>query len=278
MAHILVFDSGVGGLTVLSQVRRRLPEARLTYVADNAGFPYGSWEEGALVGHIVALFERLIGDYAPDLCIIACNTASTLVLPHLRVRFATPFVGTVPAIKPAAARTKSGLISVLATPGTVRRDYTNSLIRDFAGDARVTLVGSEHLAGLAEAKLAGREVDRALVAREIAPAFCEDEGRRTDHVVLACTHYPLLLDELAAAAPWPVNWVDPAEAIARRAAQVLGGAKPGQTTPPARHLALFTAPLAATSPLREILAGFGLDPGESPSRKPDGGGLWASRH
>ena len=268
--HILVFDSGVGGLTVLAAVRRMLPEARLTYVADNAGFPYGAWEEEALVAHIVALFERLIGAHSPDICVIACNTASTLVLPHLRARFAAPFVGTVPAIKPAAERTKSGLISVLATPGTVRRDYTNGLIRDFAGHARVMLVGSKHLAGLAEAKLAGAEVDRDLVAREIAPAFHEEAGRRTDHVVLACTHYPLLLDELVAAAPWPVEWVDPAQAIARRVAQVLGqgGRRDGTSSSgPGSHKALFTAPLAAASPLLEALGGFGLVPGKTiPSR------------
>jgi glutamate racemase len=262
-AHILIFDSGVGGLTVLKEIRRALPETHLTYVADNAGFPYGAWDEGALVAHIVALFERLIGELSPDICVIACNTASTLVLPALRDRFDTPFVGTVPAIKPAAERTKSGLISVLATPGTVRRDYTNGLIRDFAGHARVTLVGAEYLAGLAEAKLAGHEVDRDLLAREIAPAFNEEGGRRTDHVVLACTHYPLLLDDLAAAAPWPVEWVDPAEAIARRVAQVLGEGGPRRAVPTGMQKALFTAPLSVDAPLRKILAGFDLETGEA---------------
>ena len=117
----------------------------------------------------------------------------------MRARYpALPFVGTVPAIKPAAAASKSRLISVLATTGTVARDYTQALVREYAGDCEVALVGSPHLARLAEDCMKGLPVDDAEIAREIAPCFVESGGRRTDFVVLACTHYPLLQDQFVA--------------------------------------------------------------------------------
>lgn len=253
---ILVFDSGVGGLTVLREIRAALPQASFVYVADNAAFPYGAWDEAALADHVIALFGDLVRDHQPDLCVIACNTASTLVLPGLRAAFALPFVGTVPAIKPAVAASRSRMISVLGTPGTVARDYTKGLIKDFAGDCQVMLVGAAGLAAEAEARFSGGAADAQNIAAEIAPAFVEKDGRRTDTVVLACTHYPLLTDELRAAAPWEVDWIDPAPAIARRVVQVLPeGAEGG----PARNLAIFTDPAAVTARMRRGLAAFGLE-------------------
>ena len=164
--------------------------------------------------------------------VIACNTASTLVLPELRARFAVPFVGTVPAIKPACAASVTRRVSVLGTEATVAREYTRALIRDFAGDCDVTLVGSTKLAGFAEAELARRagrrRRDRAPRSR---PAFVDD-GARTDTVVLACTHYPLLLDRLQRLAPWPVNFIDPAPAIARRVVELVGAEPDGAATEP----------------------------------------------
>lgn len=261
-ARILVFDSGVGGLTVLAAARALRPDAEFVFVADNAAFPYGAWEEAALVARIVALFETLIARTAPDLCVVACNTASTLVLPALRARFAVPFVGTVPAIKPAAARTRSGLISVLATPGTVARDYTRALVGEFAAHCEVTLVGSAALAAIAEAKFAGAAVDPDAVRAEIAPAFIARGDRRTDTVVLACTHYPLLMDELRVAAPWPVEWIDPAGAIARRAAELLagrvGGGEGEGEGDGNGDVALFTAPDRVSPALLAGLARYGL--------------------
>jgi glutamate racemase len=254
---LLIFDSGVGGLTVLAEIRRAIQGARLVYVADNAAFPYGAWEAEALGHRVVALFEGLISRFSPQLCVIACNTASTLVLAPLRARFAVSFVGTVPAIKPAAERTRTGLVSVLATPATVERDYTRELIRKYAYHCRVTLVGARRLAGEAEAKLAGRPVDGTVLRAEIQPAFVEEGGRRTDTVVLACTHYPLLLNELRAAAPWPVAWLDPAEAIARHAARLWpAGAAPAAGDAP--DLAFFTAPEKISAALRAALAAYGL--------------------
>jgi glutamate racemase len=176
-------------------------------------------------------------DFPADCIVIACNTASTLVLPALRAAYTIPIVGTVPAIKPAAAATKSGLVSVLATPGTASRDYTAELIRDFAHGVDVTLVGSKALAGLAERALRGEAVSDDAIRAEITPCFVEYEGRRTDTIVLACTHYPLLLDRLRALAPWPVEWIDPAPAIARRVVQVLGIEASGQGIVRARFTA-----------------------------------------
>jgi len=254
---ILVFDSGLGGLTVLGRTTQACPGAHIVYAADDAGFPYGRLSEEELVIRVLAVMERLVARFHPDLVVIACNTASTLVLPALRARFAIPFVGTVPAIKPAAAATRSGMISVLATPGTVARDYTRELIETYAASHHVTLVGATRLAGLAEQALKGESVDDAVLAAEIAPCFVEADDRRTDVVTLSCTHYPLLLERMKRLAPWPVEWIDPAPAIARRVADLLSGARQPD---PACHdaTAVFTNGSGLTGPLRIALAGYGL--------------------
>jgi glutamate racemase len=255
---ILVFDSGLGGLTVLSRVLERRRDARIVYAADDAGFPYGRLGEDDLVARVLAVMERLIARCHPDLVVIACNTASTLVLPALRARFQIPFVGTVPAIKPAAELSLSRMISVLATPGTVARDYTRGLVETYAAGCAVTLVGSTRLAALAEAALKGEPVDDDAIAAEIAPCFVKTAGSRTDVVTLSCTHYPLLIERMKRLAPWDVAWIDPAPAIARRVADLLG---PGETPAIVPHdvsSALFTSGLGLTGPLRIALAGYGL--------------------
>lgn len=219
---ILVFDSGLGGLTVYRAIRALRPDADFLYLGDDALFPYGALAPDVLIERVNAVIGEAMADFAADCIVIACNTASTLVLPHLRACYAIPIVGTVPAIKPAAAMTQTGMISVLATPGTVSRDYTQELIRDFAGGVDVTLVGSKALAGLAERALRGEAVTDAAIRAELTPCFVEKDASRTDVVVLACTHYPLLLERFTALAPWPVEWIDPAPAIARRVVQVIG--------------------------------------------------------
>lgn len=253
---ILVFDSGLGGLTVLREVMRQRPDADIIYAADDAAFPYGRLGEQALVDRVLSVMERLVDRFHPDLVVIACNTASTLVLPALRARFAIPFVGTVPAVKSAAERTRSGLISVLATPGTVARDYTHDLIERYAAGCEVILVGAGNLAALAEAVLKGEPADDAKIAAEIAPCFVARDGRRTDVVTLACTHYPLLLPRLQRLAPWPVEWIDPAPAIARRTEQLLGPAQPRPEA--ASTVAVFTDGTSLSGPAHIALAGFGL--------------------
>lgn len=248
---ILVFDSGLGGLTVYREVARARPDAGYVYVADDAFFPYGAHGEAVLVERVVGLIGELIDGDRPDLVVIACNTASTLVLPHLRARFSLPFVGTVPAIKPACAASVSKRVSVLGTEATVSREYTRALIRDFANGSDITLVGSARLAALAEAELRGEPVDDAVIIQEIAPCFVEQDGRRTDTIVLACTHYPLLLDRLNRLAPWPVTFMDPAPAIARRVVELLG---PATADAPPSPQVRFTSGRAAPP----ALAGFGL--------------------
>ena len=237
-----MFDSGLGGLTVLREVVKARPDAHYIYVADDAFFPYGHHGEEQLIARVVPLIGDLIAAHAPDLIVIACNTASTLVLSHLRAAYTVPFVGTVPAIKPACASSRSKRVSVLGTKGTVKREYTQALIRDFAQGCEVTLVGSAELASLAEAALNGGDVSDREILSEIAPCFVEDRGdqpARTDTVVLACTHFPLLIDRLVALAPWPVDWIDPAPAIARRVADLLGPA--GRDTDHAGAEMIFTS-------------------------------------
>jgi glutamate racemase len=261
---ILVFDSGLGGLTVLAEVARLRPDASLVYAADSAGFPYGALAPDILVARVVDVIGRLGARFEPDIVVIACNTASTLVLPALRGKFPDmPFVGTVPAIKPAASLTKSRLVSVLATPGTVARDYTRELVRTFAADCEVTLVGSKRLASLAEAFMQGEQIEDAAIVAEIAPSFVENGTGRTDCVVLACTHYPLLCEQFARLAPWPVAWIDPAPAIARQTDKVLrerkGFAAPSpDAANPAEHRAIFTGPTVPGETLRAALRRRGL--------------------
>lgn len=254
---ILFFDSGIGGLSVVKEARILLPEHSYVYVADDAAFPYGAWEEGALCARLVELFGGLIARFSPSLIVIACNTASTLAIANLRTAYPDqPFVGTVPAIKPAAERTCSGLISVLATPGTVKRQYTRDLISTYAVKCHVRLVGSQNLARLAEQYMREGFVDEEAVRAEIEPCFLERDGRRTDIVVLACTHYPFLVNRMRKTAPWPVDWIDTSEAIARRAL-ALAQTLPAPRRAQGRDVACFTSHTPPPS-LRRLASGFGF--------------------
>lgn len=215
---VLVFDSGIGGLTVLRELRVLMPERSFVYIADDAGFPYGNWAEPELRERLLTLFSGFLKEYKPEASVIACNTAFTLAGADLRAAFPDhTFIGTVPAIKPAAERTRSGLVSVLATPGTVRRAYTRDLIQSFASQCHVRLVGSENLARMSEAYIRGESVNDEDVLAEISQCFYERDDKKTDIVVLACTHYPFVANIFRRLAPWPVDWIDPAEAIARQA-------------------------------------------------------------
>jgi glutamate racemase len=239
---ILVFDSGLGGLTVLREIVRLRDDAHYIYVADDAFFPYGHHSEQEIIDRVVPLIGELISEHQPDLVVIACNTMSVSVMAHLRAAYAVPFVGTVPAIKPACANSKTKRVSVLGTKGTVQREYTRDLIRDFAGGCEVTLVGSAELATLAETALSGGTVSDEAILAELTPCFVgagEEASKRTDTIVLACTHYPLLLDRLNGLAPWPVDWIDPAPAIARRATSLLS--EPRGKTDEAGAQMIFTS-------------------------------------
>ncbi len=264
MKRLLVVDSGIGGLSVAREVHLLLPGVEIFYVADDAAFPYGDWEEAALTDHVVRLVDALVAVTKPAGVVIACNTASTLVLPPLRARHSVPIVGTVPAIKPAAEQTMTRLISVLGTFGTMQREYTRKLIQEHGGASHVRLVGSANLAPLAEALMRGETVDDGAIWEEIEPAFMERDGVRTDVVVLACTHYPFLIDRFRALAPWPVMWIDPSPAIARRVASVLGEVPGGRVQGRAYLTSGEPWPEAMKLTLDRIGLKAGVVPGLSP--------------
>jgi glutamate racemase len=255
-ATVLIFDSGLGGLTVFREVAKARPDACYVYLADDAGFPYGNQPEAALIARVTDVIGKAIAQHAPDLVVVACNTASTLALSQLRARFSVPFVGTVPAIKPACAQSQSKRVAVLGTQATINREYTRALIREFAAGCDVVLVGSPRLAGFAEAELAGAPVTDAAIKTEIAACFVDSEQRRTDTVVLACTHYPLLLDRFRANAPWPVDWLDPAPAIARRVADLMRQRLPASSPTPPRIV--FTSGRAPSPALAAALSKYGF--------------------
>ncbi len=259
---ILVFDSGMGGLTVFAELLKLPLGARFIYAADNAGFPYGRLTEKALQRRVSHVLGRLIERYQPDIAVIACNTVSTLAMPVLRDNFTIPFIATVPAIKPAVALSKTKCFSVLATPGTVSREYTKELIDEYAHDCSVTLVGAKNLAVLAEAVLHGETVSDEAILTEIAPSFVEINGQRTDVVVLACTHYPLLLEQFKRLSPWPVTFLDPAPAIARRVLSVVeeggGEALTDNQLNKAPHSALFTSKKGLDSHIRDVFSQWNL--------------------
>ena len=223
MTHALVFDSGVGGLSVVNELRKLMPELYLSYVADDAFRPYGNKTEAQLKSRLPGLLQTLCLMLNPDVIVLACNTASTTALKEIRDKVSVPVVGVVPAIKPAAEQSKSKTIAVLGTPGTVKRRYVDKLIADFASDCEVILHGSTELVSLAEQKLGGELVNAAQVTSEIAPLFAGPHGQALDTVILACTHFPLLRDELSAGAPRELKWIDSGSAIARRTQTILQG-------------------------------------------------------
>ena len=238
---LLLFDSGVGGLSVLDSVRRILPAAPIVYVADSGGFPYGTKTEAELAARIPALLGRLVERYRPRLVAIPCNTASVIALAPIRAALDLPVVGTVPAIKPAALVSKTRVIGVLGTLATVRQPYVDRLTAKFAADCLVLRQGSAALVQMAEDKLRGVAPDPARIAAELDLLLAQPGGDRIDTVVLACTHFPLLADELAAAAPRPLTLIDSGDGIARRIAFLTTG----QAWPadPGDDIAVFTSDL-----------------------------------
>ncbi len=263
--RLLVFDSGLGGLTVTRALRESAPEAMIAYVADDAGFPYGALDEATLRARVLAVVGDAVRAMRPDAAVIACNTASTMALAELRAAYSLPFVGTVPAIKPAAAISRTRLVSVLATPATVSREYTRALIAEHGQGCAFTLVGSNKLAAIAERVMAGDSLPDASIAEEIAPCFIREGERRTDVVVLACTHYPLLIDRLERLAPWPVTWLDPAPAIARRTANILAqeGFVVGVGAQRPRGEFYFTSGEVPPAPVLALLEGCGFGLGRA---------------
>lgn len=260
MPRALVFDSGVGGLSIASCLRAAMPGVDLLYVADTAGFPYGDRTEETVIFRCARLVEQAMAEIPVDLVVVACNTASTVVLPTLRQRIQVPVVGVVPAIKPAAKLSINRQIGILATPATVRRPYTDELIRQFATDCVITRVGNPGLVQWAEDKVSGIAVPLDALRDATAPLAAAG----VDTVVLGCTHYPLILKELKQVLPRVLYWVDSGEAIARRVAYLLGEA--GYTASDLEQSA-FTLPVearfsgAAPTELADFLSALGLGAG-----------------
>jgi len=253
---ILVFDSGVGGLSVLAEIRRTLPNAPIVYVADNGGFPYGTKTEAEIAARVPALLGRLAERFQPRLIVIACNTASTIALAAVRAALDLPIVGTVPAIKPAAERSQTRAIGVLGTEATVRQPYVDDLSARFGADCVMLRHGSARLVELAEATLRGEATPDADYGAALAGLVDQPGGETIDTIVLACTHFPLVADRLAAVAPHPIAFIDGAQGIARRVAYLTQG----QEWPdaPAPGIAVFTAPIEPSAELKGSLARFGL--------------------
>ncbi|MGV3478811.1 MAG: glutamate racemase [Sphingobium sp.] len=256
MRPILFFDSGVGGLSVLAPARELLPQAPFVYVADNGGFPYGTRSEAEIAARVPALLGRLAERYRPRLIIIACNTASTIALAHVRSALDVPIVGTVPAIKPAALASRTRAIGVLGTDATIRQPYVDRLAAEFAADCAVFRHGSAELVTAAEAKLRGRAPDPAIFERAIAGLIEQAGGDAIDTIVLACTHFPLVAQELATAAPHPIAFVDGGEGIARRIAHLTAGQ--GWPATPSEGVMVFTAADPANAALVPALTRYGL--------------------
>ncbi|MFT7130711.1 MAG: glutamate racemase [Gammaproteobacteria bacterium] len=215
-ANILVFDSGVGGLSIVEHIRQLSPQADITYLADNSFFPYGLLSEKKLIDRVSTLLKLLMSKLHIDIVVIACNTASTLVLPVLRMTLNIPVVGVVPAIKPAVLLSNSNIIGLLATPGTIKREYTEALIRNFAHDCQVVRVGSSKLVEVVERSARGDVFDSAVYRDILSPFFYHPRWKELDTIVLACTHFPLAKSQLAIAAPEITHWVDSGKAIAQR--------------------------------------------------------------
>ncbi|REC95244.1 glutamate racemase [Kushneria indalinina] len=221
---IWLLDSSIGGLTIARAIRHRLPGLTQHYIADHAAFPYGDLSGDALVERVCDLMSRVLSAQPVDAVVIACNTASTVVLPALRERLSIPVVGVVPAIRPAAAASASGVIGVLATPGTVRSAHVATLIERFADHCRILKIGAPNLAALAEQYWLKGTLDREALTRELAPLRAP-EWCSLDQLVLGCTHYPLLREAIAAQLGDHVSLIDSGDAVARRLEAVL--ADPG---------------------------------------------------
>ncbi|MCP1471026.1 glutamate racemase [Sphingobium sp. OAS761] len=255
-APILFFDSGVGGLSILAPARAALPTAPIVYAADSAGFPYGTKSEAEIAARVPALLGRLVERYRPRLAVIACNTASTIALQHVRAALDIPVVGTVPAIKPAALLSKNRVFGVLGTDATVRQPYVDRLAAEHGADCTVLRHGSAALVQLAEAKLRGETLDPTVARNALAGLFDQPGGDRMDMVVLACTHFPLVEAELTEAARQPIRFVHGGDGIARRIAYLTRD-QPWPAVP-GPGIAIFTRLDEGVEALRPALAGYGL--------------------
>jgi len=258
-APILIFDSGVGGLTVYDALREILPDAPVIYAADLAGLPYGNRSEAEIAARVAGLLGRMGERFAPRLACIACNTASTIALGMVRDVLEIPIVGTVPAIKPAALATKTGVIGLIGTQATIRQRYVDDLESRFASGKQLLRIAAPELVACAEAKLRGRSVDRSEIERAARGLRAMSGGEAVDTLVLACTHFPLLSEELADALGADVAMIDGANGIARRIVSLVEGQAMKREGP---NRFVVTGPIAAAAGLESALSARGFAPPE----------------
>jgi glutamate racemase len=259
-ARVLVFDSGVGGLSIAEPIMRQFPSVQIIYCADNRYFPYGTKSEDVVRARVCEVIKTLTDRYLPQLVVIACNTASMIALEAVRFQSKTPIVGVVPAIKPAAEGSQSKAIGILATPAAVQSAYIQRLVDDFAKGCRVVLHGSSVLVELAEQKLRGFSVDLAAIHRELAPFQNQQANENpVDSIVLGCTHFPLLREEMQAVCDRAMQFIDSGNAIARRVGTVLADWLKEHSHEVSQHTAVFTESTAAVSPLEPTLLSRGFN-------------------
>lgn len=216
--NILVFDSGIGGISVYNEIRQMIPQANYFYLFDNQAFPYGDKSNEFLINRVTNVIGMALRYYSIDLIVIACNTASTICLPTLRQIFSLPIVGVVPAIKPATKITQNKCIGLLATKATIQREYTRKLINDFAKGYHIELLGLSELALIVEKKLQGIPVN--LNELKLLLNSWLELPIIPDTIVLGCTHYPFIKDELKSIFPCS-TLIDSGTAIAARVNSLL---------------------------------------------------------
>ena len=240
LTNILIFDSGIGGLSIADEVTQAMPQHPIIYIADNRLYPYGIQTDDAILTRAKTLFPTLESHYQPAVIIIACNSASTLILDEVRAITRAPVIGVVPAIKPAADATQTGKMGLLATKGTIGRQYTLDLITEFASQHQVTKFGSDVLVSQAERKLHGHTTEKNLIERELAPII---SNTAIDTVILGCTHFPLIKQEIQNILGSNIHLIDSGEAIARRATHILSASNQQlpSTSPSPSHTFIFTA-------------------------------------
>ncbi|MFC0179332.1 glutamate racemase [Thorsellia kenyensis] len=253
---VLIFDSGVGGLSVYSEIEALIPELHFIYAFDNEGFPYGEKTEEYIVERVLSIVKHVNAKYPLSLAVIACNTASTVSLPPLRETFDFPIIGVVPAIKPAAKLTSNQVVGILATKATVKREYTKELIERFATDTSIHLLGTSELVDIAEDKLHGKPVDLHRLENILQPWLKMKEA--PDTVVLGCTHFPLLSEELLKVLPEGTRLVDSGQAIARRTAWILEHEAPLKYSCE-QNLAICTELNEAALELKDVLYRYHLE-------------------
>lgn len=217
--RIFVFDSGVGGLPYLEALRGRIHGTPCHFAADREGFPYGRKTREEVRALVIDRVGRIAARFSPRLIVLACNTASQAALQAVRERFpGIAFVGTVPAVKPAALSSKTGTIAVLSTERAAVDPYLDSLVERWAQGVRVLRVGAQELVEFVERDFLDASEDERLAAcrRALEPI----RGSDVDRVVLACTHFLHVADYVARAAGPEVRVVDSRAGVTRRAAEL----------------------------------------------------------